>query len=682
MSEASVAHLPLNLGVAWSPECLAEDQWADEIARLKESAVSCVRLFEFAWHRFEPREWEFDFHWATRLLDLLRDAGLRVILATPTSAPPAWLAAKYPECLAVGPDGRRATFGVGRYGSAVSTRYREFCTRIVDQMVHAFRGHDSIMGWQIDHQLRGDDYGNEARRLFHGWLHERFGSVDNLNNTWGLEYRSGAYEYFEQVPVPVGNGFHPSLLIAYRRFLNDQWSTFVQSQVEVIRGGFETPLAINMGSDWHMNYFRQNQLVDRVGVSLSEVEGIERSLMWFDRMRAEKPGSAYWAMDAAPAWRGAHRGSVDEVLAQTWLALLMGGELLAFTPWRSPIAGGGKTAGAVVSASGKWSSGRNAVTRAAAMIRQHAAWLEAHPPVEARVAVVMSNESAWAFAAEPPEESFDYPTTWRDEFYTPLVRAHIWRDVIDQNADFCPYHVIVMPLTPMVYRPTRERLVEWVDGGGCLLLGPLTGYRTEEFAFPWSEQEFSGLERLMGAACAGLAPATGSSVEWAAEDAEGATVPSSTPTGLAHGFEPTTAHVLARYKGGHLDGQAAILMNKLGQGTVITLGARVDRETYLDLVHTLCELTKVTPLATGSGDVAVIPRMNVDTSIAAYALVNLTAQEQMVTLTSAGTDRLTGHARGPEVMLNQWEVVLLEVEGKPAEIPSEPLAQASPTTPT
>jgi beta-galactosidase GanA len=307
--------------------------------------------------------------------------------------------------------------------------------------------------------------------------------------------------------------------------------------------------------------------------------------------------------------------------------------------------------------------------------------LAARPPVEARVGVVMSNESAWAFSVEPPEPDFNYETVWRDDFYLPVAQSHYWRDVIDQTADFCPYHVILMPLVPMVFRPTKERLKEWVEGGGCLLLGPLTGHRTEEFT-AWTDHEFGGLEDLMGATCSGSFTTTASEVatiRWGTATNAGSAsavvsssssensfaeanptqsqIPSSTPRGLCYGFSATTAHVLARYP----NGDAAILMNKVGQGTVITLGARVDRESYLDLIHTLCEIAKVEPLATGSPHVAVIPRMNADTTIAAYGLVNLTAQPQTITLPKPGNDRLGGRTLGPEIELVPRQVLLIDI---------------------
>jgi hypothetical protein len=102
-------------------------------------------------------------------------------------------------------------------------------------------------------------------------------------------------------------------------------------------------------------------------------------------------------------------------------------------------------------------------------------------------------------------------------------------------------------------------------------------------------------------------------------------------------------------------------MNKFGQGTVITLGARVDGESYLDLIHTLCELAKIEPVAGGSGDVAVMPRMNPDNSIAGYGVVNLSQEPQQITLAKGGRDRLSDREVGAEVELAGFEVLLVEV---------------------
>jgi beta-galactosidase GanA len=688
----------LHVGASWQPELWPEEQWARDIDRMREVGVNCVRLFDFAWHKFEPREWEFEFDWAVRVLDKLKEAGIDAIVATPTAAPPPWMATRHPEILQYLPEGRRTTPGKRRNYSVISPRYREFVGRIVDQMVHAFRGHEAIVGWQVDHEMSGADYGPEARRTFHTWLHDRFGNIDALNAAWCTEFWGQAYEYFEQIPVPavadVGHSpvpdalrHHPSLMIAFQRFINDQWSSFIQSQCEVVRGAFDTPVSTNMSPNWGMNYFRQNHLLDRVGMSLKrDAAELSSALMHFDRMRAEKPGVPYWLLDAKSDGRG--------VYAFGWLSTLMGGDLLLHATWREPWAGQQMARGGFVTPTGRWTAQRQALATLAAQLNEQAEFLANHPPVEARVGLVMSNESAWAFSIDPPEPDFEYESVWRDDFYLPVAQTHYWRDVIDQNADFCPYHVLIVPLVPMLFRPTKDRLKEWVQGGGCLLLGPLTGHRSEEFT-AWTEQDFGGLEDLIGATCSGSfttqeapetritwgtdAPPAGvlTSVSMSAtpDNPTPEPLPSSTPRGLGHAFTPTTAHALARYQHGPSAGQAAIVMNKLGQGTVLTVGARVDRESYLDLVHTLCELARIQPLATGSPHVAVIPRMNPDTSISAYGLVNLTEQEQTITLEKSGTDRLTDRPLGPDITLAPLEVLLLELQ--PIETPATPAGDSN-----
>jgi beta-galactosidase GanA len=642
----------LPLGASWYPELWPEDQWALDVVRMKDVGVTVVRLFEYAWHRFEPREWEYDFDWAHRVLDLLHGSGLKAVIATPTAAPPAWLTSKYPEVLGTDAQGRRGGRIRHPY-SVVSTRYREFCTRIVDQMVHSFRGHDAILAWQIDSGIDGLEYGGEARRLFHVWLHERFGHIDQLNKAWGTQSWGQAYEYFEQVPLPLGERPHPSISIAYRRFMNDQWGAFIQAQCETIRAGFDKPITVDMpsGRETSLNWFRLNHLVDRVGVTLGDGLRVSDALWYFDRMRGEKPGVSSYLL-GAPTNRNVH--------ALGWLAVLAGGDLVLFDHWRTNWAGQEMGRGGIVTATGKWTPAKEPLERLARECREQGAWLESHPPVEARLAIVVSHEADWSFGVDPVlDDDFNYGRVWHDEFYAPLARRHYWRDVIDQTADFCPYYVILMPLLPIVFRPTKDRLKQWVEEGGCLLLGPFTGHRTEELT-AWTDQEFGGLEELMGGTWSrDVGP--GEPVTFAEQ-----AVPARTK-GRGYALTPTTGQAIATYA----DGTAAALIHKLGEGTVISLAARLDDPAYMRFVETLCDIASIKPLASGSPDVAVLPAMNPDGSIAAYGLINLSDAEQTITLPQHGRDRLSGRDNSADISVPPREVRLIE-PGTPLDASDKP----------
>ena len=198
-----VADERLLIGASWYPEMWPAEEWPRDIARMRELGFTIVRMFEFAWHRLEPRQGEFDFAWALKVMDLCHEAGLAVMVGTPTAAPPAWLTSAWPETLQTGPDGRRARHGRRRHYSVYSKKYRQLCQRIVGRMVEAFKGHPALHSWQIDNEMGGQDWGEEARRGFQEWLAGRYGSVEDLNRAWGLEFWSQAYERFEQVPMPI-----------------------------------------------------------------------------------------------------------------------------------------------------------------------------------------------------------------------------------------------------------------------------------------------------------------------------------------------------------------------------------------------------------------------------------------------------------------------------------------------
>ena len=79
----------LRIGASWYPELWLAEEWPKDVARMAELGFNMVRLFEFAWHRFEPREGAYDFDWAVQVLDLCRKHGIAVMIGTPTAGPPA-----------------------------------------------------------------------------------------------------------------------------------------------------------------------------------------------------------------------------------------------------------------------------------------------------------------------------------------------------------------------------------------------------------------------------------------------------------------------------------------------------------------------------------------------------------------------------------------------------------------
>lgn len=85
----------MHLAVDYYPSQWPEWMWEPDVARMRDSGFSLVRVNEFDWSVLEPREGEYNFTVLDRSLDLFAKYGLKAIVGTPTAAPPNWLSEKY-----------------------------------------------------------------------------------------------------------------------------------------------------------------------------------------------------------------------------------------------------------------------------------------------------------------------------------------------------------------------------------------------------------------------------------------------------------------------------------------------------------------------------------------------------------------------------------------------------------
>ncbi len=660
---------PILIGASWYPEMWDPAEWPKDIARMGELGFRIVRLFEFAWKRFEPEEGVFDFDWAREVLDLCHGAGIAVMIGTPTAAPPAWLTEKYPEVLLTRPDGRRIGHGKRKHYNHHSRVYRGHCARIVRAIAENLGGHPAVHSWQIDNEMSGSDYGEETRALFHKWLEARYGTIEALNEAWGLHFWSQAYDHFGQIPmvesrvgsIEVPERHHPSLLIAQARFQNDGWTEFIDAQCRILRERSDRPVTSNMTENPGMHWYQHNRVLDTVGTSCyKDLAHYTWTLYTFDRMRAEKP-RPYWLLETAPSWSAGgriwnihmHGGGIR---AFSWLSLLMGGSMILYWQWRQHWAGQEMLHGTLVTATGGWRPGVEAHRRLTAEVADHEAWLRAHPPAPADAALLYSNETAWALSIDPHDDGVVYNKLWRDDFHLPLVESHFHRDVIAEDADLSPYRVLVVPILHFMKEGTAEKLRRWVEDGGRLLLGPMVHTRTPEYTL-WKDRAYGGLEDLMGAD--GL---YGFPHKWMEDrtTVEGPDFPAARPKIWGEAYTPREATVLARYKGGYGDGQAAVIDHRFGKGRVITCGTFTGPEATMRLFRMLADDAGLRPAASADPSVIVVPRAAREGTGAAYGIVNISEAPASVELAHAGTDRVSGKRFDGPVTLEPLQVALVD----------------------
>jgi len=95
----------LSFGGEYNPEQWAPKVWREDVALMRQAGVNLVSVGIFSWGLLEPERGRFDLAWLREVLDLLHDAEIAVVLATPTASPPAWLHQAHPETLPIDANG-------------------------------------------------------------------------------------------------------------------------------------------------------------------------------------------------------------------------------------------------------------------------------------------------------------------------------------------------------------------------------------------------------------------------------------------------------------------------------------------------------------------------------------------------------------------------------------------------
>jgi beta-galactosidase len=231
----------MNLGVCYYPEQWPEALWAEDARRMRELGLTHVRIGEFAWSRIEPAPGIFDWDWYDRAIAALHDAGLKLIIGTPTATPPKWLVDALPDVLAWDEQGRPRRFGSRRHYCFSSPSYRREAVRICTAVAERYGRHPAVVAWQTDNEYGCHDtvlsYSPAAAEAFRRWLKERHGTVEALNSAWGAVFWSQEYRSFEEIDPPnlTVTEANPAHRLDYQRFASSEVESFNRLQVEIIR---------------------------------------------------------------------------------------------------------------------------------------------------------------------------------------------------------------------------------------------------------------------------------------------------------------------------------------------------------------------------------------------------------------------------------------------------------------
>ena len=212
-------------GAAYYPEHRDPAKWDYDLDNMVAAGCNTIRVGEFAWKRFEPKQGKYDFSWLDDVLARAVRRGIKVLLCPPLRTAPAWLVKKDPTIMIEDATGSRVEFGT-RYTFCINhPRLRKHGFALAERMAKRYGTNPGIVGWHLD-----NEYGADAdchcpicTRKWREWLDERYRNVKALNERWGNVFWGLEYDDFDQVPTPRSpRGNHnPAQIQAWRRFRSD-----------------------------------------------------------------------------------------------------------------------------------------------------------------------------------------------------------------------------------------------------------------------------------------------------------------------------------------------------------------------------------------------------------------------------------------------------------------------------
>ena len=491
------------MGTCYYPEHWKRELWAEDLDRMLEAGIKVIRIAEFAWNLFEPREGEYDFTFFDDFLALAQEKGMKVIFCTPTATPPAWLATKYPEILNTDQDGNKYQHGARRHYNYNSPIFREATRKLVERMAEHYASHPSIIGWLIDNELNCENdqfYSESDTKAFRQFLQQKYGTLDALNEAWGTMFWNQIYTDWEEVDVPRRTNtrsVNPHRVLDYHRFISDSVCTYAGLQADILRkylkeGDFITTNGIFGNIDYQRlgkesldfitydsypnfaycldDYVKDEPMKDRWwSKNLTEVRAISSifGIMeqqsgangWNDRMEAPTPKPGQMTL-----W--------------TVQSIAHGADYISYFRWRTCTFGTEIYWHGILDYSGR----ENRRLRELKAIGEKLEKLKdvAGAQYQAKVGILKDYDNEWDARLDHWHSRVDRVS--QDSLFVALQQAHAPFDYIYMKEDMtidalCQYEVLFYPHAVILTKERMALLEEYVRRGGKLVMGCRTGYK-------------------------------------------------------------------------------------------------------------------------------------------------------------------------------------------------------------
>ena len=496
------------LGVCYYPEHWPEDMWISDAQSMYKNGIRWVRIAEFAWSRIEPEPKNFDWKWLDKAVDILGNAGLKIVMCTPTATPPRWLINQMPDMLAVDQNGQKRKFGSRKHYSFSHKGYQKESQRITQAVAERYGNNSFIQAWQTDNEFGCHEttysWCQSSLQEFRNWLKVKYQSIEKLNEEWGNVFWSMEYSSFEDIDLPnlTVTEANPAHHFAFRRFSSDQVKNFNSQQVKIINQfSPNRPVSHNyMGHFVEFDHYKVSEDLDIAAWDsyplgfLQNMQSIAREdkKLLFECYNIGDPDfQAYhhdlyrgmgrlWVMEQQPGpvnWAKYNPVPLPGAVRMwTWEAFAHDAEVVSYFRWRqAPYAQEQMHAG-LMHCDNSPAMGSKEALQVSKEIQE----IKLPPTQKADIALLHDYEACWMTEIDGQTQDFHYTRLMLD-FYKSIRINGGSLDIVGKNTDFTGYKLIIIPSFVHLDEEIFSRITL---SGAKILAGPRTGVKTNGFQIP------------------------------------------------------------------------------------------------------------------------------------------------------------------------------------------------------
>ena len=221
-------------GAAYYDEYMPYDRLQQDVAMMKKAGINTVRIAESTWSTCEPQEGVFDFSHVERVMDAMEEAGINVIIGTPTYAIPTWMVKSHPDVMAETVKGR-GIYGARQIMDITHPVYRFYAERVIRKLMECTAHRKCVIGFQVDNETKYyGTAGKNVQEKFVKYLRKKFNNdLDAMNYEFGLDYWSNSINALEDFPDVRGT-INGSLGAEFEKFQRTLVDEFLSWQADIV----------------------------------------------------------------------------------------------------------------------------------------------------------------------------------------------------------------------------------------------------------------------------------------------------------------------------------------------------------------------------------------------------------------------------------------------------------------